>query len=60
MRPHRRLVSTSSATITHFGGFLNKPEPGKMEKRALRAPVYSCLSASFMPIWESKPVSKAM
>lgn len=60
MRPHRRLVSTSSATMVHFGGFLNRPEPGKMEKRALRAPVYSCFSASFIPMWDSRPVSSAI
>ena len=60
IRPHRRLVSTSSATIVHFGGFLNRPDPGKMEKRALRAPVNSCLSASFMPMCDSRPVSNAV
>ncbi len=60
IRPHSRLVSTSSATIVHFGGFLNRPEPGKIENRALRAPVNSCLSASFMPMCDSRPVSSAV
>lgn len=44
----------------HFGGFLNRPEPGKIEKRALRAPVYSCLSASFWPMCDNRPVSSAV
>ncbi|CSI87184.1 Uncharacterised protein [Vibrio cholerae] len=30
--------------MTHFGCFLNKPEAGKMLKRALRAPWYSFFS----------------
>ncbi len=58
--PPQRLVSTSSATTVHFGGFLNSPDPGKMEKRALRAPVNSCLSASFIPMCDSRLVSSAV
>ncbi len=38
VRAHSREVSTSSAAITQSGGFLASAEPGKMAKRALRAP----------------------
>ncbi len=41
-----------------FGGFEYKPEPGKIENRALRAPVYSCLSASFIDM-RQQPVNNA-
>ena len=58
VRPQSRLVSTSSAAITHAGGFFAKDEPGKMAKRALRAPMYSRESPSFWPMWDSRPVKQ--
>lgn len=60
MRFYRRLVFISFVIIIYLGGFLNKLESGKMEKRALRASVYFCLSVFFMSIWESKSVSNVM
>ena len=38
VRPKSRAVSTSSATITQFGCLRARVEPGKIEKRAPRAP----------------------
>ena len=43
-RAHSRVVSTSSAAITHCGCFLNSAEPGEMPNRAPRAPRYSRFS----------------
>ena len=39
--PHSRVVSTSSATITHVGPRRASTEPGKIANFAPRAPVYS-------------------
>ncbi len=69
-RAHSREVSTSSADITHWGCFLASVEPGKMAKRALRAPMYSwmglrpsagrCLSmTSLTPMCDRSPTSSA-
>ena len=55
-RAHSRDVSTSSAAITNCGGFLNRPEPGKIANLVPRAPRYWCwLAGSFMPRWDSRP-----
>ncbi len=66
---HSRDVSTSSAAITHCGGFLASTESGKIANRAPRAPANSAgprrfapvfCSASFMPMCESRPASSDM
>ena len=41
VRAKSRQVSTSSAAMTAVGRFLRSPEPGKIAKRAPRAPRYS-------------------
>lgn len=58
VRPHSREVSTSSATITQVGCFLASADPGKMAKRALRAPWIGA-GPSLRPMWESSPDSTA-
>jgi hypothetical protein len=45
--------------MTQRGDFLNSDEPGKTAKRALRAPMYSRFSVSYMPMCESSPLSTA-
>ena len=46
-------------TITHDGCFRASAEPGKIAKRALRAPWYSRVRGSFMPTCDSRPDSSA-
>ena len=58
VRAHRRLVSTSSAAITHRGGFLASAEPGAMAKRASRAPeVLARARGRARPMCDSRPAS---
>ncbi|AQZ69995.1 hypothetical protein BKM31_58700 [[Actinomadura] parvosata subsp. kistnae] len=66
-RAQRREVSTSSADMIHCGCFLASAEPGKMAKRALRAPRYSWMGrrpsaprfsmTSLTPMCDSSPTS---
>ena len=48
-------VSTSSAAMTQRGGLRNSADPGNSAKRAPRAPMYSCFSASLRPTWDRRP-----
>ena len=56
-RAHTRLVSTSSAAITHRGGRLASTDPGAMTNVAPRAPRNSRGSRSRKPRCDSSPAS---
>ena len=58
-RAHSRLVSTSSAAITHRGGRFASTEPGAMTNVAPRAPRNSRGSRSRKPRCDSRPASTA-
>ena len=63
VRAHNRLVSTSSAAITHFGCLRDSTEPLPIANFEPCAPWYSRLLRSAVPSriprWLSRPASSA-
>ena len=59
VRAYRRLVSTSSAAIAHFGFFLKIPEPGQSTHFTPPAAVYSGVSSARYIALPSSPASSA-
>ena len=59
VRARRRLVSTSSAAMTHFGRRRPSPVPGASTNRASRAPRYSLPSGSSIPTCDRSPARSA-
>ena len=59
VRAYRRVVRVNSAPISHLGALRKSTEPGKIEKRTPRAPMYSPGTSLLVPMFERSPASSA-